>query len=862
MGKPVSNKAIDAIEELDADFFIVQWLALLKSQESRYHAFKNHSFLNSDLKEEPFISSNIYTDSLGLPVSFDPELILEISTNIKKLQTFLKSNKTATHAQLFSLLHPIAAHYYKVCKDTQGEGDILETFYRKIYQRSIKSSFFVEDVIDGEMVIEGMKVKEHLAKIEIATQPRKKYMISELAQLVLSHVDLEKINEKNKVPAFLKTIYTAFRQEFLAAKEKGTLHRSWQKPALILRPSVGGDGKVLIWFIENGVNTSPKELSHLLSVIKKSQFPHSGTHKDETVLDVALKKGNRKLVGALIDADFFECDPQNALKYYQTILKAQPTTQKDLEAFNRLIDSNQEVEWVLCLENMLPKLKAKAPGKELSDVFKTGATQGSHRQLAQVRQEDPILPGREYGLYLKAKPDLPGFEEAAGSFMRRLFGFGAPNTLFLKLLLNEMHTPVMLSLKMRGPTLLEAFETESVALRKLNQRKFSGLTVATMLTNPEDGKPDNYIISKDGNTDSYSIACVDNDHSFIDSVSYKPRASFLRVKSILYCFDQMRDPIDRTIAQQILETDPESFLRDWLEGLATKHDQYLKMFTAEEHRRYVETGCFTDGVPLVPKIIVALYDKFILLQALIRKNPNSTHIDLLCALEPSIGAIYKNVLESKETPLERFRIVDGPFYTSTASHRFTTLSSTRNILAAVTSQKETVLESWEKGELFSPLGAWRQFKERLNRITLETVIPSYETNPLCSLIALGSVESQYLRDLLDPQLAKRYKSPLPAQPISKLVVRLYDEQSGKLAPSDISDISKETVNTAVTFDIEKKLFKILIKIQQYKSLDDFSQNSSLGNFLAQFKALMDELVTQPSSLYNKKIMTRVVSITH
>ena len=84
----------------------------------------------------------------------------------------------------------------------------------------------------------------------------------------------------------------------------------------------------------------------------------------------------------------------------------------------------------------------------------------------------------------------------------------------------------------------------------LDERDLSGLIVVAMLINPEDGKPDNYIVEvHPTKVGQYRLVGVDNDHAFVPAlVKEKPdKGNLLRspqpvvqVKTILYCLDQMK----------------------------------------------------------------------------------------------------------------------------------------------------------------------------------------------------------------------------------------------------------------------------------------------------------------------------------
>ncbi len=789
MSKPVSKKVIKAITDLDADLCIFQWLELLRYQEQRYNAFKDNFFLTSDYAKEPFLSDHLYTEALGLPITFSFEMIQEMRTNIKKLQKYVASHKGATHFQLLNLLYPIVAKYYK---EHINKDNVIETFFKAIYQKGADKKVYIEDCVDLDELIHGVKIKELLAKIPPPNQTVKRYTVSELVKHFLQRVDLITLNQKKKIASFLKSIYSAFKPEFLAAKEKGTLHNSWDdchgKFSAIVEAKT--DPSALTWFIENGVEDKGESyradrLNDIIYVairadysfefvsllIEKLRKIHSNIRKDksleaipsdfatilcqnswerkggksETVLDLALRKKKRKHVRLLIHEGAVRCAPENALSYYKSVLQSTSASSKDLVAFNKLLDRNHEVAWVLCLENIVPEMTEKRKNALVLDCegrerllpmdvakqlfespgkFKKVVFEGATHTVARATVQDPILMHRQYGIYFKEMPSIPGREEAAGRFVRQLFGFGAPHTLLVK-----MHAPVMLSHEIEGPTLAEAFKDKSPRLEKLNKKNISGLIIAAMLINPEDGKPNNIVVTKDDGSDSYSLSIVDNDHGFIDSlVRHKRKLSetvgavALRVKTILFCFDQMKEPVHPDIRNKLLSIEVLPFLEQWAGDLATVHAQYLALFSEADHAAYLDDDCVTQGVPFRNDTIINLYNKFELLQNILRDEPKCSHIELLCKLEPDLGKIYSDALMLNQSPLARWEQVDGPSYKKTLSGTYTTLSKAGTVLPSgrILGEK-SLLQLVKEAEDFTAKEALEQLKKKLRKDNHEVV---------------------------------------------------------------------------------------------------------------------------------------------
>ncbi len=785
MKEPVAEPVVAAIKKIDPDVFIMRWLELLRYQELRYEAFKNHSFLNEDFKDEPFLSGHNYEEALCLPIRFSLEFIRRLKENIKNMQEYFRTHKGASHWQLFNLVEPVVAKCYKEFFDKKG--DVITTFFKAIYQKKVEKQTYIEDLVDLDEILHGKTVKELLEKVNLPNASIKKYSIAECVKLLLSETDLFEKQREQVLPAFLTSVYNAFTQEFLEVQEAGGLHQSWNGVSksgdnllILLMIEAGLDESVLRWFIteggceilfdeenivcaclENSYSTS--FISFLLRALEKE---YAGLPKGEeqvvetkelaallnrpikngsTALDLAMREGKRREFRLFIEHGARACDPKNALSYYVTTLKSSKAHQKDFASFAKLMDRNQAVEWEICLHNLLPLQQEKITGidivgsdgttrslvksieQQIYDAdkkFKPAVQEGANHVVACARMQDSIIKERLHGIYFKELPSIPGREEAAGRFMRRLFGYGAPHTLLVK-----MHNPVMLSHEMEGPTLAQAFKDRSPALQKLDPKNISGLIIAAMLINPEDGKPNNLVLVKNKEGDTYSLSIVDNDNGFIEPLVRQKRkfsdekgSIKLRVKTVLYCLDQMKEIVHPAIRARILEIDPLAFLEEWASDLGDVHENYLKLFTGAEHATHLKSKCITQGIPFWDDAVVKIYDKIVLLQNILLANSGISHIDLLCRLEPGLGKIYQDVLLLDVTPMVRWQKVDGPSYKHTPSGVWTTLSQEKTILSsALLPAEKPLLELVQEAGDFTVLQAVDTLKEKLSKNNQEVV---------------------------------------------------------------------------------------------------------------------------------------------
>ena len=143
-----------------------------------------------------------------------------------------------------------------------------------------------------------------------------------------------------------------------------------------------------------------------------------------------------------------------------------------------------------------------------------------------------------------------------------------------------------------------------------------------MLINPEDGKPDNYIVEEHPmKRNKYRLIGVDNDHAFVPAiVKEKPadKGNLLRaaqavvqVKTILYCLDQMKQPVHKDIRDSIAQLDVDQFLEQWLRICKEIHFSYSGLFTREQLYGYFKQQDWFIGIPFKDGQIAHLYEKFI-----------------------------------------------------------------------------------------------------------------------------------------------------------------------------------------------------------------------------------------------------------
>lgn len=490
----------------------------------------------------------------------------------------------------------------------------------------------------------------------------------------------------------------------------------------------------------------------------RDQLLNAKDQDNHTLLDWAIKNASINAFISLVYLGAQKCGVEHAYQFYrETVLQDNASRQSQelsplQETFIQLMKRHEELNWTISWHHLCHPMIMEQSGENFklpawvqsqvmdhNDEFihyiaDPEKRLGNHliaraealcqedlrKKKEEVRQQDntpspEIIPQPKTGyrqpfplpllthhMYFKPYPELPGLEEAVGRLTRMILGFGAPFTELVKI----NGKPVMLSQGIQGRNLLDVLKNEPELLSKLDLESVSGLILIAMLTNPEDGKPDNYIVEPHPLIPGkYRLVCVDNDHAFVPAVGREiPEDSqdqqkrlVVQVKSVLYCLDQMKEEIPASIKKLFLDINPYALLKKWLSGLQTLQDDYVqKLFEGS-----VTRGFFTGHDNCCLKVsfphngIKDLFEKFLYLRDIFSLPTHKlTHIDLLETLEHFLAKRYAPVLKENISVYERFKKTDGPFYLMNVNGSFTTQTNGHQIIESQKIQaKQTLWES-------------------------------------------------------------------------------------------------------------------------------------------------------------------------
>ncbi|MFN7098269.1 MAG: hypothetical protein ACK4PR_12045, partial [Gammaproteobacteria bacterium] len=264
------------------------------------------------------------------------------------------------------------------------------------------------------------------------------------------------------------------------------------------------------------------------------------------------------------------------------------------------------------------------------------------------------------GVHFKENPHAPGVEFMVSRLGKLLAGQGATPTALLKVIDKTGWPHIYQASKtVVGKELKTVIEHHPQAISRINPANFSAMCILSILTDPQDGKPDNYMaeftVDDMNNIKSLEIIGIDNDIAFADVVIKKHESGskqgeyFINVKNVLYFFPQMDQVIDPEFKAQLLKIEPVLVLTDWLGGIIEQNRIYRELLTSgvlsEIECRGATAGERGMQLPirLAPKTVKILCHKLYQIRDAIRADQSLTHWQLLEQVQPGLAKHYAQV---------------------------------------------------------------------------------------------------------------------------------------------------------------------------------------------------------------------------
>ncbi|ETO29818.1 peptidase C14 [Reticulomyxa filosa] len=285
--------------------------------------------------------------------------------------------------------------------------------------------------------------------------------------------------------------------------------------------------------------------------------------------------------------------------------------------------------------------------------FRKNRISDGQRDVIPIKVEPNALPI----IYAKAWPEMPGMSYLMEQFHYRIIGHGTYHSELVCLTYaNGTSMPVLCSEAIHGPTLQEVFKKEPERLHKLDHQHYTELLFVSLLTNPEDGLPANYITKHlDNGTDT--LVSIDHDHAlFPDWLPDKDGGNLqLQIKTILFCFDQICQQINSTARERFLALDARQTMESIFRDAQSQNELYGKLFSSETLHRWhhASNKSCTIPIPLKKGDAVAIYSRWLRLRTLLQHHSDVTGLQCLIQIHPKAGITYNDALEKYKSPIQR-----------------------------------------------------------------------------------------------------------------------------------------------------------------------------------------------------------------
>ncbi|MGZ3633080.1 MAG: hypothetical protein ACXWM7_01965, partial [Parachlamydiaceae bacterium] len=302
-------------------------------------------------------------------------------------------------------------------------------------------------------------------------------------------------------------------------------------------------------------------------------------------------------------------------------------------------------------------------------------------------------------LHFKQKPSHPLMEYAIHNLTSRLAGNCTPPTVLVRFDLLNKSYPVLISQTIPGVAL--------DASQPLDNKQWTWMLLAAILTRPGDGRPSNYTVH------NQNIYCIDNDISFVEPVISAWNGRTVQFCSALFCLKPLDTPLNREVLQEFVSLDGAAILDGWIEDVIAKEQEYTALFSEAERKQLFEedpkTACtftilFREGT--LANLNLQLWRLQTCIQKSFEEGSRLTVGDLLKQLislrEASIGAyVYKQYAKAMSTPFSE-RLAKATSRTQEAS-----LTSVQYHQACL--GKIPTLQEIERAKLYCPAKAREEF---------------------------------------------------------------------------------------------------------------------------------------------------------
>ena len=248
--------------------------------------------------------------------------------------------------------------------------------------------------------------------------------------------------------------------------------------------------------------------------------------------------------------------------------------------------------------------------------------------------------------YYKYRPYAPGVEFAVSSLYNLIAKEIAPSTKLLKLTDGGKSVFYLASEGVSGRNLAEVI-TQPNIIQTICPNNFSALFISSLLTQPGDAKPDNFILRfhYDHRGIKYSeLVSIDNDIAFCCERLYinsSHQTIYSDLLNVIYLMPQMDNPVSPNIRDDLIEQSAEVIISKWLKSLNEQNFKY------EKKSGFVKKDLEESLLPIqLPRHTVSgMYRKLSQIITMLRSE-TVTHNDIFKALLPNVHSFYEESRDS------------------------------------------------------------------------------------------------------------------------------------------------------------------------------------------------------------------------
>jgi hypothetical protein len=296
-------------------------------------------------------------------------------------------------------------------------------------------------------------------------------------------------------------------------------------------------------------------------------------------------------------------------------------------------------------------------------------------------------------VHLKIFPELPGQECLASEIAHRVTGY---TTSFSCLRRYANGKPVLISKTVIGLNLQSFLHSYPDALEAhIDHESFSWQFIRTLLLNPEDDKPDNFLVM--AYYDEWEqkvrlkLVCVDNDHTLSEPIIKGFVFNELLVKSIILCSSRMERPLHPNVVEFFTSTNLEELVITICDALIAADEEHCGMFDKSEWCQETTDDLNQKIESKVPMFVseeaaVRLFVKLKTLKSLMENDRHITHELIMghAGLEPVVGNIYAKTRKTiSGTSEQRFSKITDGLYRIVGNTRMTISNSDKMLRSSL-----------------------------------------------------------------------------------------------------------------------------------------------------------------------------------